>query len=91
MGEELKLAVDCIRLFTLAAPDVMSVTLQMMRFPFVGQLNVKDVFQTTNQLEIADRKENFDAMTQVPAHKISAAEIDFLGSTIAEVVDTAVL
>ena len=56
MGEKSELAIDCIRLSALAASDVTSVTLQIMGFPFVGQLNVKDVLQLTNQLGIADRK-----------------------------------
>jgi len=91
MSEKTELAIDCVRLSTLTASDVVTVALQMMRFPFVGQLNVKDVFQTTNQLEIADRKENFDAMTQVTSHKVCAAKVNFLGSSIPEIVGSAML
>ncbi len=91
MGEKLELAIDYIRLCALAAFDVLPVTLQMMRFPFVGQLNVKNVLQATNQLWIADRKEDFDAMTQVASHEVGAAEINFLGSSVPEIVNAAML
>lgn len=63
MGKKPELAIDCIRLSVLAASDVVAVALQIMGFPFVGQLNVKDILQPTNQLGIADRKNDFNAMT----------------------------
>jgi hypothetical protein len=63
----------------------------MVRFPFVGQLNVKNALQATNQPGIDDRKEDFDAITQVASHEVGAAEINFLGSPVPEIVDAAML
>jgi hypothetical protein len=91
MGDEPELAIDCIRSISIAASGVMPVALQVMRFPFVGQLRVKNVLQASNQLGIADRKEDFDAMTQVAPHEVGAAEINFLGPSVPEIVDTAML
>ena len=56
MGEKSELTIDSIRLPAREAFDVMSVTLQIMGFPYVSQLNVKDVLQAMNQLGIADWK-----------------------------------
>jgi hypothetical protein len=56
LGEKSELAIHSIRLPARGASDVMSVTLQIVGFPYVGQLNVKDVLQAMNQLGIADRK-----------------------------------
>src|SRR5438477_271905 len=72
--KKLELAVDGIRLTSPAASTVTSVALQMMSFLFVGQLDVKNVLQATNQLGAVDRKEDFDSMTQVPSHEVGAAE-----------------
>jgi hypothetical protein len=91
LGKKPELAIDCIRLSALAASDVKSVALQMVRFPFVGQLNVKNALQATNQPGIDDRKEDFDAITQVASHEVGAAEINFLGSPVPEIVDAAML
>ena len=89
--KKLELAIDGIRLCLSAASTVTPVALQMMSFPFVGQLNIKNVFQATNQLGAADRKEDFDSMTQVPSHEVGAAEINLLGPSVPEIVDAAVL
>ena len=91
MGKKLELAIDCIRSLSTAASSVMPVASQMMRFPFVGQLSVKNVLQAPNQFGIADRKEDFDAMTQVAPHEVGAAEINFLGPSVPEIVDAAML
>ena len=69
----------------------MPVAFQMMRFPFVCQLNVKDLFQSINQLGIADGKRYLDAMTQIASHEVGAAEINLLVPSIPKIVDTAVL
>ena len=82
---------DGIRLTSPAASTVTSVALQMMSFLFVGQLDVKNVLQATNQLGAVDRKEDFDSMTQVPSHEVGAAEINFLGTSVPEIIDAAVL
>ena len=91
MGEKPELAIDCFRFPTLAASDVVPVALQIMRFLFVGQLNVKNVLQATNQLGIADRKEDFDTVTQIASHEVGAAQINILGASVPEIVDAAVL
>ena len=91
MGKKSELAIDCIRLSPSGAFDVMSVALQKMRFPFICQLNVKNVLQATNQLGIAYRKEDFDAVTQVASHEVGAAEINVLSSSVPEIVDAAML
>jgi hypothetical protein len=91
MGEKPELAIDCIRSFSIAASGIMPVASQMMRFPFVGQLSVKNVLQATHQLGIADRKKDFDAMTQVAPHEVGAAEIKFLGSSVPKILDAAML
>src|SRR5262245_60434374 len=84
--KKLELAIDGIRLASLAASAVTSVALQMMSFLFVGPLKVKNVFQATNQFGTADRKEDFDPMTQVPSHEVGAAKINFLGTSVPEII-----
>ena len=64
MGEKSKLTVDCIRLSPLVASNIVSVALQAVALPFIGQLNAKNIFQAAHQLGIADRKNDFNAMAQ---------------------------
>ncbi|MGA8557510.1 MAG: hypothetical protein WB630_24110, partial [Candidatus Acidiferrales bacterium] len=73
MCEKVQLAIGRICLSALSAPHIMPVAFQMMRFPFVCQLNVKDLFQSINQLGIADGKQYLDAMTQIASHEVGAA------------------
>src|ERR1700719_3633054 len=69
----------------------MAVALQIMRFPFISQLNVKNVFQAANQLGTANRKKDFHAMTQVASHEVCTAEINLLSPSVPEVVDATML
>src|SRR5215469_16592037 len=67
----------------------MSVAPQVMGFFFIGQLNVKYVLQATDQPRMADWKDDLDAVAQVAPHEIGAAKINFLGSAIPKIVDSA--
>jgi hypothetical protein len=69
----------------------MTVASQVVTLPFVGQLNAKNSLQAVDQLGIADRENDFDAMTQVPSHQVGAAKINLFGSSIPEIVDATVL
>src|ERR1035437_8054036 len=56
----------------------------------VGEVNVKYVFQPLNQPGIFHGENNFHAVAQVAAHQVGAAQVDFLGSPISKIVNTAV-
>ena len=91
MSEKTELAIDCVRLCAFPASGVVSVASQVMGFPFVRQLKVKNVLQAMHQPCIADREEDLDAMTQVAPHEVSTAEIKFLHSAVPKIIDTAML
>lgn len=81
MRQKRQLTINCVRCSSLAGSDVPSAALQKVRFPFIRQLYVKNVFQAANQLRIFDREEDFDPMTQIASHEIRAAQINLLGSS----------